>query len=177
MSDNDFYEILKYLIPQVAILFLVYMFLENWLRKERLQGAISRRDGVQKLIVPNQVHALERMTLYIERISPAQLIPRMHQQGLSAKEFQYLLTKEIADEYEHNLSQQLYLSTDTWTLITLTKDKMIQDIVQAMQGMDDASLAKDLAYKMIENNMSGSGKDLCSKSIVALKKDLQNLMK
>lgn len=175
MSNSDFYDIIKYLIPQICILGLVYLFLEHWLKRERILGAMKRKDEYNKHILPNQIHAFERMVLYLERISPNNLIPRLNQPNYTAKEFQFILTKDISDEYEHNLSQQLYIPNETWTLITLAKDKMIQDIMSAAKGLPETALGKDLAYKIIESNMNG-GKDLCTNGIKALKKDLQKVV-
>jgi hypothetical protein len=171
MTQNDWIEVLKFLIPQLAILGMIYLFLTKWLQRERQISFQNRKEQFNKHILPNKLHALERMVLYLERISPNNLIPRMNQPGLSAKEFQFVLSKEIADEYEHNLSQQLYMSENTWSLITLAKDKMIQDILAASQSLPEGAPSKDLAYKIIENSMS-AGRDLCSQGIKALKSDL-----
>lgn len=174
MSDNSFYEILKYLIPQIGILALVYLFLENWLKRDRVNGILRKQETIQNLLLPNQVHALERMVLFLERISPNNLIPRLNQQGLNANEFQYLLTKEIADEYDHNLSQQLYIPTATWQYITLTKDQIIQEIIHSAQSLAKDAPSKDLAYKVMEN-IAQNPKISTDKAIQMIKKDLTAL--
>ncbi len=176
MSTIDFYEILKFLIPQIAMLVLVYMFLESWMRRENVRSFHSRKDEFNKHILPNQIHAFERMVLYLERISPNNSIPRLNQQGLTAKEFQYILTKEISDEFDHNLSQQLYIPNEAWKLITLAKDKMIQDIMHSTQSLPENASSKDLAYKIIENHMSAKGKDLCVEGIKMLKVELYKII-
>ncbi len=175
MSVTDFYEILKFLLPQLVLLALVVIFLEHWLRKERILGMTKRKDDVNRLILPNQIHAFERMVLFLERIAPINLIPRLNQQDLTANEFQFILTKEIADEYEHNLSQQLYIPNNTWNFITLTKDQIMQEVIQAAQSLPSGATSKDLAYKIIEN-LASNKKLSTQEAIQMVKKDLFSII-
>lgn len=176
MGDFSFYEILKYSIPQIGILILVYMFLHNGLKREGLLLAKKRKDEFNQILLPNQIHAFERMVLFLERISPQNIIPRLNQQGLTAKEFQYLLTKEIADEFEHNLSQQLYIPNQTWTMISLAKDQMIQEFIQATQSLPDTATSKDLAVKILSETAVKNSKLSTGTVIEALKKDLYKMV-
>lgn len=176
MSDINFYEILKYLIPQMGILALVYLFLEHWLKRDNLRQNKKRKDEFNQLILPNQIHAFERMVLFLERIAPNNIIPRLNQQGLTAKEFQYILTKEISEEFEHNLSQQLYIPTQSWERISLVKDQIIQDIIQATQNLPSNATSKDLAVKILSENITNVKKMPTSEAILMLKKDLYSMI-
>lgn len=176
MSDFNFYELLKYIIPQIGILVLVYMFLHHSFKKENLLLAKKRRDEFNQLILPNQIHAFERMVLFLERISPNNIIPRLNQPGLSATEFQYLLTKEISDEFEHNLSQQLYIPNQTWNMISIAKDQIIQEIIQTAQTLSPTSSAKDLAVKILTEVAAKNSKLSTNAVIEALKKDLYKMV-
>lgn len=176
MSDFNFYELLKYIIPQIGILVLVYLFLEHWLKRDNLRQQKKRKDDFNQLILPNQIHAFERMVLFLERISTNNLIPRLNQQGLSAQEFQYILTKDIADEFEHNLSQQLYIPNQTWKMISLAKDQMIQEIIQTAQSLPAKATSKDLAIKIISDTVANNHKMTTSSVIEMLKKDLYSMI-
>jgi hypothetical protein len=172
MSDINFYEILKYLIPQIGIIVLVYLFLENWLKRDNLYQIRKRKDEFNQLILPNQIHAFERMVLFLERISPNNIVPRLNQQDLTAKEFQYIMTKDIADEFDHNLSQQLYIPNKTWGMIILAKDQMIQSIIHATGTLPDSAKAKDLAIKLLSDVVMNDKNVGTSAVIEQLKKDL-----
>ena len=65
MSDFNFYELLKLIIPQIGILVLVYMFLNHWLERDTISQAKKRNDEFNKLILPTQIHAFERMVLFM----------------------------------------------------------------------------------------------------------------
>jgi len=176
MSDFNFYELLKLIIPQIGILVLVYLFLNHWLERDKILQAKKRKDDFNQLILPNQIHAFERMVLFLERISPSSLIPRLNQQNLTAQEFQYLLTNEISDEYQHNLSQQLYIPNQTWNMVTLAKDQMIQEIIQTAQSLPNSASSKDLAVKILTETAINKGKLTTSIVIEALKKDLYKMV-
>lgn len=176
MGDFNFYELLKLIIPQIGILVLVYMFLTHWLQRDRILQAKKRKDDFNLHILPNQIHAFERMVLFMERISPSSIVPRLNQPNLSAQEFQFLLTQDISNEYQHNLSQQLYIPNQTWNMITLAKDQIIQEIIQATQSLPAQATAKDLAVKLLSDTAMQKGKLSTSSVIEALKKDLYNLV-
>lgn len=176
MSDFNFYELLKLIIPQIGILVLVYMFLNHWLERDNISQAKKRKDEFNKLILPNQIHAFERMVLFMERISLSSIIPRLNQPNLTAQEFQFLLTQEISNEYQHNLSQQLYIPNQTWTMICLAKDQMMQEIIQTAQSLPASASSKDLAVKLLSESAISKGKLSTSSVIEALKKDLYKMV-
>ncbi|MCE2961741.1 MAG: hypothetical protein ACK5UE_13220 [Chitinophagales bacterium] len=176
MSDFNFYELLKLIIPQIGILVLVYMFLNHWLERDNISQAKKRKDEFNKLILPNQIHAFERMVLFMERIALSSIIPRLNQPDLTAQEFQFILTQEISNEYQHNLSQQLYIPNQTWSMISLAKDQIIQEIIQTAQSLPSTAGSKDLAMKLLRESAASSGK-LSTRSVIeALKKDLYKLV-
>lgn len=176
MSDINFYELLKYLIPQIGMIVLIYMFLENWLKRDNLYQQRKRKDEFNQLILPNQIHAFERMVLFLERISPSNIVPRLNNSELSASEFQYVLTKDIADEFDHNLSQQLYIPNQSWKMIILAKDQMIQEIIQATNTLSPNARAKELAIKLLSDVVLNDKKMTTSSVIEQLKKDLFNMI-
>ena len=152
------------------------MFLNHWLERDNISQSKKRKDEFNKLILPNQIYAFERMVLFMERISLSSIIPRLNQPSLSAQEFQFLLTQEITNEYQHNLSQQLYIPNQTWTMICLAKDQMIQEIIQTTQSLSNTATSKDLAVKLLSESAISKGKLSTSSVIEALKKDLYKLV-
>ena len=85
------------------------------------------------------------MALYLERISPNSLILRTFRPGMDIKALQTAMTKSIRDEWEHNLSQQVYLSAESWNRIREAKEEMINLIngsaVKLSADADPTSLA------------------------------------
>ena len=105
--------------------FLAKRWFDNQQKEQLLQMKIDERREMLKTVTPIRLQAYERMALFLERISPSSLVLRCYQPGMDMKLLQGVMTKNIRDEWEHNLSQQVYLSTELWTRIREAKDEMI----------------------------------------------------
>lgn len=104
----------------------------------------------QQTIINLKLLAYERIILLIERLKPDSLIPRTLSPSLNYKEYQLLLLNEIRKEFEYNLSQQLYLSKNAWTVTINFKDSMITLINSAATECQADSKASQLAQKILE---------------------------
>ena len=122
---------------------IFYSLLKRWLKsqqKERLlQMKIDERQETLRVVTPIRLQAYERMALFLERISPNSLVLRCYQPGMDLKLLQGVMTKNIRDEWEHNLSQQVYLSADLWTRIREAKDEMVNLVNSAAVSLTDTT--------------------------------------
>lgn len=97
-----------------------------------------------------RLQAAERFVLYLERIEPGRLVMRSHQNGMSAKMLQNEMLKSIREEFDHNLSQQIYISENAWSLIKGAKDEMIKFITATGEGMNSDATSIDFSRKMFQ---------------------------
>ena len=104
---------------------LVKRYFDNEQKERLLQMKIDERRETLKVVTPIRLQAYERMALFLERISPDRLVLRCYQPGMDLKLLQGVMTKNIRDEWEHNLSQQVYLDPATWAHIREAKDEMV----------------------------------------------------
>ena len=104
---------------------LTKRYFDNQQKTQMLQMRIDEHREAVKLVTPIRLQAYERMALYLERISPESLVLRCYQPGMDTKLLQGVMTKTIRDEWEHNLSQQVYISSEAWTRIRHAKDEMM----------------------------------------------------
>ena len=104
---------------------LVKRYFDNQQKERLLQMKIDERRETLKVVTPIRLQAYERMALFLERISPDSLVLRCYQPGMDLKLLQGVMTKNIRDEWEHNLSQQVYLDPATWARIREAKDEMV----------------------------------------------------
>ncbi len=65
------------------------------------------------------------MTLFLERIAPQNFLIRLNNPGFSARDFQKVLLDEIRNEYNHNVSQQVYMGEEVWNQIRNAKEDLI----------------------------------------------------
>ena len=101
-----------------------------------------------------KIQACERLLLYLERIQFPVLVKRVYQQGMSRDDFQFSLLQNVQDELEHNLAQRLYVTEETWHLVNLSKEEVLQNINAVFADNETADVAA-IAQKIIsfENPM------------------------
>ena len=134
-------------ISLVGFLFykIAKTYFDNQQKAQMLQMKIDEHKESLKVVTPMRLQAYERMALYLERISPNSLILRTFRPGMDIKALQTAMTKSIRDEWEHNLSQQVYLTTESWNRIREAKEEMINLIngsaVKLPADADPTSLA------------------------------------
>jgi hypothetical protein len=99
---------------------------------------------------PLQLQAYERLVLLCERISLPSLISRVSQPGLSAREMQVFLLETIKQEYEYNISQQVYVSTLAWDAVRNLRDQSMLIINQIASVLPPDARASDLNKQLLE---------------------------
>ena len=118
-------------------------YFDNQQKMQMLQMRVDEHREAVKLVTPIRLQAYERMALFLERISPESLVLRCYQPGMDTKLLQGVMTKTIRDEWEHNLSQQVYISSEAWNRIRQAKDEMVGVINSAAITIpDDADPAR-----------------------------------
>ena len=118
---------------------LAKRYFENRQKEQLLQMKIDERRETLKVVTPIRLQAYERVALFLERISPNSLVLRCYQPGMDLKLLQGVMTKNIRDEWEHNLSQQVYLSPELWARIREAKDEMINLVNSAAVSLPDTT--------------------------------------
>ena len=146
----EFLEILKYVLPSLVVLAATYLiinrFFQRDVERERLTLAVENA----KTVTPIRLAAYERLTLFLERINPQNLVVRVTQPGMTALELQRDLLTTIRAEYEHNLSQQIYVSENAWKAVTDIKELITQTVNQAAQTVPVDAKSSELGKKIIE---------------------------
>lgn len=100
--------------------------------------------------------AYERIILFVERMKPDSLVPRTLSASLTAKEYQQQLIGEIRQEFEYNLSQQLYLSDNAWNVATNFKNNIITLVNTAAAKCEPEKPAAELAKKILEEYITSN---------------------
>lgn len=99
---------------------------------------------------PLKLQAYERIALFLERTSIPALIQSYAQAGQSARGFAAAATHAIKEEYSYNVSQQIYVSTQMWTLVKAIKEQHIQLFQNISASLPADATAADLSQKLIE---------------------------
>lgn len=149
-------EILKYTLPAI-IVFLTAFFLIKYqidLEKRRLNANMVMKN--QEIITPLRLQAYERIILLLERISPESLIMRINKTGMTCKQLHTELLKSIRAEFDHNLSQQIYLSTKTWQMVKKARQDVIKLINTSANKVESQAPSIKLSQLILETVMESS---------------------
>lgn len=118
---------------------LVKRYFDNQQKEQLLKIKMDERAETLKVVTPIRLQAYERMALFLERISPDSLVLRCWKPGMDLRLLQGVMTKNIRDEWEHNLSQQVYLSPELWARIREAKDEMVNLVNSAAVTLADTT--------------------------------------
>ena len=144
-------DLVKILLPAAAVLYGMYLTVKSFLNKDFEKRLIDIKIKNTEQVLPLRLQAYERMCLFLERITPHNLIIRVNDPVYNVAQFQQKLLFEIREEYNHNLSQQIYMSDETWVLIRNAKEEVITLINNSVATMYDNATSLDLAKQIFEN--------------------------
>lgn len=162
----------KILIPASVVLYAAYLLVRTFIQKEIELKRLEVRGRSIETVLPNRLQAYERMTLFLERISPQNLLIRVNGPGMTSREFHQLLLGEVRTEYNHNVSQQVYMSQEVWDLIINAKEDLIVSINDAANETNAEASSLDLSKKIFEKAMN-KPIDPIAHAIIELKKEIQ----
>jgi hypothetical protein len=171
---DAFIEFIKILIPASVVLYAAYLMVRSFIQKEVDMKRLEVKGRSLETILPNRLQAYERMTLFLERISPQNLLVRVNAPDMTAREFHQLLLNEIRNEYNHNVAQQIYISEGVWEMIKNAKEDIIITINESSTMMKDDGTSLDLSKKIFEK-IIGRELDPISHALTELKREIQQV--
>ena len=143
-------EILKYIIPSIIVLIasatIVRRFLLSDLKEKQLALLRDNQDTTVRL----RLQAYERLVLFIERIHPRNLVPRVYQSGMTVSDLQSVLIFNIKAEFEHNLSQQIYITKRVWDTVRGVKEQEMNMINAICQQLSPDAPAQELHKRIVD---------------------------
>lgn len=128
-------------------LLMVYFFLKHDYRRRRLE--VLAKDNAE--IIKLRFQAYERLTLLLERLSPESLVLREQRHDMNCRAFHSFLLKTIRQEFNHNLSMQIYITIPTWGKIQNTREKLIKLVNTAAASTKPDGTSLELSRNIIEN--------------------------
>lgn len=167
---NVFLEILKFTIPGLIVFATAYFILKQYLDNQRILKQIELKRDQQGTTTPLRLQAYERLSLFCERINLPSLMLRIRQDGMSAGQFKALLLLNIQQEYEYNITQQVYVSDQLWEIIKIARDDSVSTISLASEMVTNQSDNQELAQAII-SILEKRGVTAIDKALQAIKKE------
>ncbi len=159
MDSTRIIELVSYTLPTLIMGFVLYHFIELYSVNEKSKRNNLLQKQSKSDILFFRLQAYERMTLFLERINPSQLLVRISPISDDKNDYANFVIAQIEQEYEHNLAQQIYISDECWSTITTTKNATIQLILLATKNekISDANQLRETVLKELTEKQSPSG--------------------
>ena len=148
--DINILTILNYLLPSVIVFVVTFLTLKQFMDSQNRMRALEMKLNNRKDMTPIRLQAYERIVLLLERITPANLILRVNRQGMSARMLQAELLKAIRQEYDHNLSQQIYMGNNAWELCRNAKEETVKLINLSAGRLNEQGTGMELCPIILE---------------------------
>lgn len=168
-------QTIVYILLALAVITLVIPGLRDLLSKKGKKEAAT--PPAPSSTLPLQLQAYERLVVLTDRLAPQNLANRMLQPGLSAKEMQLTLIQAIKGEYDHNVSQQIYVSRTAWDAVQNVKEQLISLIVQVGNTLPENATAMDLNKKLLEVFLQNKNESPTQSALEVLNAEAKKLMK
>jgi hypothetical protein len=171
---NELFEILRYTLPSLVVLATTMVMVIRFFNYEERNRQHQSFLNNQSTITPLRLQAYERAILFLERISPESLIMRVNKQGYTVQQLQSEILQTLRSEYEHNLTQQLYLSQGAWEMLKIARGRTIQMINTLAEKLPNEG-PSILLSKAILESLVDEEKAPASDALLFIKKEFSRL--
>jgi hypothetical protein len=158
MESIQIIELLSYSLPTIIMAFVAYSFFELYTKNENAKRKYLLQKDSKPDTLQLRLQAYERMTLFLERINPSQLLVRITPISENKADYQNYVIAQIEQEYEHNVTQQIYISEECWSTITTAKNGTIKLILLAATNVSigNANQLREIMLKDLLEKSSPS---------------------
>ncbi len=144
-------QFLTSIVPAALVLFAMYLAIKSFLDREAKSRMIDKKISAQETLLPIRLQAYERICLFLERVSPNNLVLRLNNGVYSKAEFHSILMHEIREEFGHNYAQQMYLTDNAWDAVKQAVDALHMIINESASVVHEEGTSIDLAKAIFEN--------------------------
>jgi len=146
-------DIITITIPALLVMLTAWLVMRYLLKNDqdkRKQEMILQNS---RTVTPIKLQAYERIVLFLERISLESMLVRINSPGMSAAQLHSSLLTTIRSEFEHNLSQQIYMSPQAWEVVRNARSNMIKIINSEMEKMPKKATGMEFSKRLLETVM------------------------
>jgi hypothetical protein len=158
------------LLVAVVVFLTAFFSMRMFIRNDERKRLLELKEHNKSVIAPVRLQAYERMALFLERIEPNQLILRLNDGNTLNADLRVLLISSIRAEFEHNLSQQIYLSSDVWNQICNAKEETIRIINISSGKIAQDAPGIELVTSILEQT---AGQSPIAPAMEALKEEIR----
>ena len=168
-------DILKYSIAGIGVVWVAFYLLKPHLDKQDQLQLLELKKSISSQTLPLRLQAYERMVLLIERINPANMLIRLKPGDYTAAELHALVVNEVRNEYQHNITQQIYISLRAWGIVKQLRNDTLNIVSNAVKALPADASGMDLS-KLILAHLSQLENDPYDTGLGLIRKDLDNIL-
>lgn len=128
-------------------IWLIFIELRNLNREDKyVMPADALAINKQKL----QINAYERLALLCTRIQPDKLALRMQSPTLNVQSLSQALIVGIQQEFDHNVTQQIFVSESLWSIVTLAKEEALYEVMKAGSELEPEEESSHLTQLLLQ---------------------------
>jgi hypothetical protein len=146
-------DLLKFIIPSIIVFSATYIMMRQFLEEDYKKKLLEIREKNLGVITPIKLQAYERLTILLERIAPENLVMMLSQPRQSATELRVLILNQVTEEFNHNISQQIYISTQSWELIKIIREQVLTIVDNSYKSLPESAKGTDLGKAIISELM------------------------
>lgn len=146
-------DIIKISVPAILVFLTAWIILKKMIRNDQEKRRQELILQSCRTVTPIKLQAYERIVLFLERISMESLLVRVSSPDMTVSQLHSALLTTIRNEYEHNLSQQIYMSPQSWEVVRNAKSGTIKLINSAAENISAAATGIELSRKLLEKIM------------------------
>lgn len=167
-------EILKYLLPSIVVFVTAFYSIRSFIGSEQQRRRIELAITNHRVITTVRLQAYERIAMLLERIAPESLVFRIQKPKMTSGQLHAALLAAIRSEFEHNLSQQVYISPQLWALVKASRENIVKMINTCAAGTDAEKPAMFLSKEIFETYASIENPPI-AEALELLKKEISSL--
>jgi hypothetical protein len=150
---ETFMELLKIFLPALLVMLTAWLVIRSILRDDQEQRRQDLLLQTVQTITPVRLQAYERVVLFLERITPESLIMRTARPDMTAQQLQSALVTGVRSEYEHNLSQQIYITNEAWEMVKNARGTVVRLVNSVASQLPPTATGEELSRLLLEEVM------------------------
>lgn len=161
MLNNYIFDIIRLTISGLLVVMAAFYIARPYLDRNEKQQLLGLKQTFTKETLPLRLQAYERLFLLIDRINPSNILVRLNHPDFSAGELHYLVLAEIRNEFQHNITQQLYVSNTAWEITKRVKNDTLLLMNSALKALPPEATGLEFCRLVLEqiNRMENSPYD------------------
>ncbi|MBF9252069.1 hypothetical protein I2I11_02065 [Pontibacter sp. 172403-2] len=164
-------DLLKIALPALIVAAAMYYLVKKHYERDYQMRLLELRQKNTEVVLPIRLQAYERVVLLLERITPSNLLLRVSAAGHTAADYHRVLLSEIRNEFNHNMSQQVYMTEQAWQQVKHAREDMVSLINKTYQELPEGARGTDLAKRILETVLA-TEQDPTARAISFVKQEI-----